>query len=322
MTTAVWLQGGACGGNTAAVLGAADPALADLAECGVEWLWHPALAPATGAAAEAVLAACADGTTPLDLLVFEGAVIQGPDGTGRFDQLAGRPVRDWLADLAGQARFVVAVGTCAAFGGLAALDPGPAAPTGLQFQRDAKGGCLGAGWRSSEGFPVINLAGCPVHPDIVLGVLLALATGRAGDLALDQFGRPRTYFTSFAHTGCPRQSYNEFKQAASAFGEGTRGGCLFAELGCRGPMTHAACNRLLWNGQSSKTRAGTPCLGCTEPDFPAAGLAPGTVFRTRTLSGAIPREVPAGEDHVTYLARSAAARVAAPEWAKADMFVV
>ena len=74
-----------------------------------------------------------------------------------------------------------------------------------------------------------------------------------------------------------------YKVSATEFGQ--RKGCLFYDLGCRGPMTHSPCNRILWNRQSSKTRAGMPCLGCTEPEFPFFDLAPGTVFKTQTRDG-------------------------------------
>jgi Ni,Fe-hydrogenase I small subunit len=65
-----------------------------------------------------------------------------------------------------------------------------------------------------------------------------------------------------------------------------------------------------------------PCLGCTEPEFPFMELAPGTVFKTQKVSGVIPKEVPEGTDHLTYMAHAAAAQVAAPNWSKEDMFVV
>ena len=60
-------------------------------------------------------------------------------------------------------------------------------------------------------------------------------------------------------------------------------------------MTHSPCNRILWNRQSSKTRAGMPCLGCTEPEFPFFDLAPGTVFKTQTVMG-VPKDLPPGVD--------------------------
>ena len=33
-------------------------------------------------------------------------------------------------------------------------------------------------------------------------------------------------------------------------------------------MSHSSCNKILWNDINSKTRAGMPCIGCTEVDFP------------------------------------------------------
>ncbi|MFQ3634174.1 MAG: hydrogenase, partial [Roseiflexus sp.] len=192
----------------------------------------------------------------------------------------------------------------------------------LQFLRREFGGFLGKDFRSKLGLPVINIPGCPAHPDWITQIVVALATGRAGDLALDELNRPKTFFTSFTQTGCTRNQYFEYKQSTMEFGQGTRKGCLFYEFGCRGPMTRSPCNRILWNRQSSKTRAGMPCTGCTEPEFPFFDLAPGTVFKTQKISGTIPKDMPAGLDPISYMGLAAAARVAAPQWAKEDMFVV
>jgi hydrogenase small subunit len=152
--------------------------------------------------------------------------------------------------------------------------------------------------------------------------VVALASGRSADIALDDLARPATFFTTFTQTGCTRTQFFDYKQSPAKFGEGTRTGCLFYEQGCRGPMTHSSCNKILWNRQSSKTRAGMPCIGCTEPAFPHNDLRPGTIFKTQKVSGVIPKEVPEGMDTVSYLALAAAAKVAAPQWAKEDMFVV
>jgi hydrogenase small subunit len=86
-------------------------------------------------------------------------------------------------------------------------------------------------------------------------------------------------------------------------------------------MTHSPCNRILWNRQSSKTRAGMPCLGCTEPEFPHFELNPGTVFKTQTVMG-VPKDLPAGVDKKGYIALTGAAKNAAPKWAEEDIFVV
>jgi len=323
MATLLWLQAGACSGNTISLLNAEEPTVIDLlTDFGVELIWHPSLGVELGEAAQKLIYDCANGERPLDILVIEGTVIRGPNGTGRMDMFCGRPMTDWIRELAAQASIVVGVGDCAAFGGLPTVDPNPSDSTGLQFHRDVKGGFLGADWKSKAGLPVVNIPGCPAHPDWISQVVMAVATGRAGDLALDEYQRPSTLFTTFTHSGCTRNVFFEYKQATMEFGQGTRTGCLFYELNCRGPMTHSSCNRILWNRQSSKTRAGMPCLGCTEPQFPFDDLAPGTVFKTQKVSGVIPRDLPTGADALTYLAAAAAARISAPQWAKEDMFVV
>jgi LmbE family N-acetylglucosaminyl deacetylase len=79
--------------------------------------------------------------------------------------------------------------------------------------------------------------------------------------------------------------------------------------------------RILWNRVSSKTRAGMPCLGCTEPEFPFFDLAPGTVFKTQTVMG-VPKDLPLGVDRTGYIKLTAAAKGAVPAWAETDIFVV
>ena len=73
-------------------------------------------------------------------------------------------------------------------------------------------------------------------------------------------------------------------------------------------MTHSPCNRILWNRQSSKTRAGMPCIGCTEPGFPHNDLEVGTVFKTQKIFGVIPKEIPEGTDPASYSVLAAVAR--------------
>ncbi len=236
---------------------------------------------------------------------------------------AGRPMKDWIDEIAPKAGIVVAIGDCATYGGLPAVPPNPSDSRGLQFDRGGvKGGYLGPDFVSKAGLPVINIPGCPAHPDWISQIIVALAAGRAADLALDDFQRPKTFFTSFTQTGCTRVQFYTYKQDPPKFGEGMRTGCLFYEFGCRGPMTHSPCNRILWNRQSSKTRAGHPCTGCTEPGFPFGDLEKGTVFKTQKVAGVIPKDEPEGMDSGSYMALAGLSRAVAPKWSKEDMFVV
>lgn len=319
MTTLLWLQGGACSGNTMSFLNAESPTVCDLVtDFEVDILWHPSLGIELGESVGDLLHACRSGVTPLDVLAFEGSVVLGPNGTGRFNCFAERSMKDWVEELAAVARYVVAIGDCASWGGIPATPPNPTSSIGLQYLRRERGGFLGAEFVAGAGMPVINLSGCPAHPDWITQILVALATGRANDIELDELQRPRTFYSSFTQTGCTRSQHFAYKVSATEFGQ--RKGCLFFDLGCRGPMTRSSCNRILWNGESSKTRAGMPCLGCTEPEFPHNDLAKGTIFRTPTAMG-VPVELPTGSDKKRYVAYSAAAKAAAPEWVERDLFL-
>ncbi len=320
MANLLWLQGGACSGNTMSFLNAQEPSVCDLVtDFGINILWHPSLGMELGESLQTLLRNLLDGTIKLDIFVFEGTVINAPDGTGQWNRFAGRPMKEWVSELCEVAEYVVAVGDCATWGGIPAMPPNPTESQGLQFLKRDQGGFLGDSFQSRAGMPVINIPGCPAHPDWVTQMLVAIATGRAEDLALDELQRPKTFFQTFTQTGCTRNLHFSYKSSATEFGQ--RRGCLFYDLGCRGPMTHSSCNRILWNRQSSKPRSGMPCLGCTEPEFPHFDLAPGTVFRTQTFMG-VPKHLPHGLDKKTYMQMTVAGKNAAPQWTEEDIFVV
>ncbi|MGB7444787.1 MAG: hydrogenase small subunit [Coleofasciculaceae cyanobacterium] len=320
MVNLLWLQGGACSGNTMSFLNAEEPSACDLiTDFGINILWHPSLGVEMGEDLRQLLRDCISGKIPLDILVFEGSVINAPNGTGEWNRFADRPMKDWLLELANVANFVVAAGDCACWGGIPAMEPNPSESEGLQFLKRQRGGFLGSDFRSQAGLPVINIAGCPTHPDWITQILVAVATGRAGEITLDELQRPTTFFNSYTQTGCTRNVHFAYKASTSEFGQ--RGGCLFYDLGCRGPMTHSSCNRILWNRVSSKTRAGMPCLGCTEPEFPFHELKPGTVFKTQTVMG-VPRELPPGVNKKDYAVLTMVAKDSAPKWAEEDFFTV
>lgn len=301
-TTLVWMQTGACSGDTMSLLCADRPSLENLLkQQDIRLLWHPSLTSETrfGPVLEALLAR----REPLDILCIEGSLMTGPDGSGLYDTWKGTAKIDIVRQLAGLARHVVAMGTCAAFGGVHAAPPNPTDCTGLQFMKAAPGGLLGEAWRGGAGLPVINVAGCPAHPNTITKVLAMLASGET--LELDELNRPVTFFSSLVHQGCTRNEYHEYDAEDDAFGGR---GCMFFSLGCRGPLTRAPCNTELWNGRSSKTRAGVPCFGCTAPGFPADQ----DLFETPRI-GAVPKSLPLGVSRARYMAYKNLAKAAAPK---------
>lgn len=300
--TLFWLQCGGCGGDSMSLLDLESPdLLALLGQLDVRLLWHPSLSASRPREYDELVAAISRGEQPLDVLCVEGAIVRGPGGTGMFDTANGKPKKDLAAELSARARFVVAVGTCAAYGGITAR--GEVEATGLQFHRAERGGFLGAGFVSAGGLPVINLAGCPVHPEAVASTLSALATGTP--LELDEWSSPLALYGMRVHQGCTRNEYHEYRVEERAFGER---GCLFFHMGCQGPIARGSCNKVLWNRRSSKTRVGVPCFGCTRPEFPQQS----PFFTTPNIEG-LPLELPDGLSRPHYLAYKTMAAAAAPE---------
>jgi hydrogenase small subunit len=170
------LQCGGCGGDTWSFFNADSPNIVELFDSSrIELLWHPAISINSRRDPIKLNEDLLSGKEELDVLCIEGSVLRGPRGTGKFDEIYGKPKKDLVAGIAKRARYILAIGTCASFGGIGANTEIEA--TGLQFLKWEKGGFLGADYKSGRGLPVINLPGCPCHCDIVVGTLTALTKG-------------------------------------------------------------------------------------------------------------------------------------------------
>jgi Ni,Fe-hydrogenase I small subunit len=305
----LWLQSGGCGGCSLSLLCAESPdLLLSLESAGIELLWHPSLSEPCGADLLALLERIRRGEVALDLLCLEGSVIQGPDGSGLFHRMAGsdRPMRDWIRELAGIARHVLAVGSCAAFGGITAGGGNPSEACGLQYDGARPGGLLGAGFRGRGGLPVINIAGCPTHPNWVLETLFQVARGELTERELDELRRPRSYADHLVHHGCPRNEYYEFKASAE---KPSDLGCMMEHMGCLGTQAHADCNTRLWNGEGSCLRGGYACINCTGAGFEEPGHS---FARTPKIAGS-PIGLPTDMPKAWFVALASLSKAATPE---------
>jgi ferredoxin hydrogenase small subunit len=304
----LWLQAAGCGGCTMSLLGAEEPGLAAMLDnFGIDLLWHPGLSEATGAEVVAMLETVAAGTRRLDALVVEGTLLRGPGGSGRFQMMSGtgRSVAAWVTALAQSARYTVAVGTCAAYGGIPAAAGDHTDGTGLHWHGDAAGGLLGESYRSASGLPVINIAGCAPHPGWIVETLAALALGDLTAADLDHFGRPRAFADHLAHHGCARNEFYEFK--ASAARPSDRG-CLMENLGCKATQAPGDCNMRRWNGHGSCTDAGYACIKCTSPGFET----PGSAFQETPKIAGIPVGLPVDMPKAWFVALAALSKSATP----------
>jgi NiFe hydrogenase small subunit HydA len=304
MPTLLWLQTGACSGDTLSLLNAESPNLVEVLDnYGIEVLFHPSLSLTTPQELEKIIERIEAGEQELTVLAVEGSLMLGPDGTGMFDSFRGRAKKDIVASLCEHAHVVVAMGTCAAFGGVPASGGNPTDAVGMQYLREEpEGGLLERSYRSKAGLPVINVSGCPAHPNTMVQTLIWALTG--AKMELDHLNRPLEFFSTLVHQGCTRNEYHEFDVEEHQLG---KAGCLYFNLGCEGPNTMATCNSILWNNQSSKTRAGVPCFACTSPSFPK----PHPLFQTEKL-GDVPVVMPLGVSRAAYMSYKGLAKAAAP----------
>lgn len=304
----VWLQAGACGGCTMALLDHGRRGVfAELDAFGIDLLWHPSLSEATGAEVLEILDGIAEGRTALDALVVEGTVLTAPNGTGRFQLLAGTgtSLLDWIRRLAARARHVVAVGSCAAYGGIPVASPDPGEGVGLQFSGGDRGGALGAAHRGTAGLPVVNVVGCAPHPGWILETLIALAAGDLRPDDLDGLGRPKFFADHLAHHGCSRNEFYEFKASAETASDR---GCLMEHLGCKATQAVGDCNQRAWNGSGSCTDGGYACIACTSPEFERAR----GFLQTPKVAG-IPVGLPLDMPKAWFMALAALSKSATPK---------
>ena len=248
----IWLSFQECTGCTESLTRSHTPSIENMILDMVSLDYHHTLQAASGEAAEHAREEAMKQHFGKYLLIVDGSV-PTKDG-GVYSTIAGVSNYDMLMETAQGAAAVIAVGSCAAFGGLPHAQPNP---TGAVPVSDIV-----------KDKPIINVPGCPPIPVVITGVLAHLLTfGKLPEL--DALSRPKAFFGETIHDRCYRRPfYDQGKFAKTFDDEGARNGwCLF-ELGCKGPVTHNACATTKWNGGTSwPVESGHGCLGCSEPDF-------------------------------------------------------
>jgi hydrogenase small subunit len=184
------------------------------------------------------------------ILVYEGGVPTGNDG--RYCLVAGRPYMEDVIELARHAKAIIAVGTCACWGGIQAAKPNPTQSVAVDALVDK---------------PIIKIPGCPPIPEVITGVLLHVAL--FGLPPLDDQGRPKQFYGNRIHDTCYRRPFFNAGQFVEKPDDDAakKGWCLY-KIGCRGPTTYASCGNLRWyGGISYPIQSGAPCIGCAEKNF-------------------------------------------------------
>jgi hydrogenase small subunit len=271
----LWMTSGlGCDGDSLAMTAATSPSIEDLLRGFLPGLpplilHNPVLAYENGEDFMRAFHEGAAGHLDPFILVLEGSVPnEAINGDGHWaglgtDPDTGQPIttNTWLDRLAPKAAAVLALGTCAAYGGIPAMRNNPTGAMGL---RDY----LGWKWLSRRGIPIVNLPGCPAQPDNITETLLGLALHLAHMgpmLELDEQGRPRRIFERTAHESCNRAGMAEQGQFANRHGDGQ---CL-VKLGCKGPVVKCNVPIRGWsNGVGGCPNVGGICMACTMPGFP------------------------------------------------------
>ncbi|MFI5366766.1 MAG: hydrogenase small subunit [Candidatus Binatia bacterium] len=247
----IWLNFQDCTGCTETLLRTSTPDLAELILNLISLDYHETVMAAAGHDAERALQAAMTENAGKYVLVVEGAIPRKDKGI--YLKIAGKPGIEILQDVGAQAAAIIAIGSCASWGGIPSADPNPTDAVGV----DAI---------IKDGKPIVNIPGCPANPYNLLATVLQYAV--AGTLPeLDALKRPKFAYDRFIHDHCPRRPHFDAGEFARSFGdEGHRKGWCLYHLGCKGPVTHAPCSTRHFNEMIDcwPIGIGAPCYGCTE----------------------------------------------------------
>ncbi len=252
----LWLKAAGCTGCTvslANLISGSEPVdVADLLINVIDLEYHPTLMGAAGDSATQILN---NATAVPFVLVVEGAIPTMFNGnTCTIYEQNGIPVTALSAvqTLAPMAAHVLAVGTCASFGGITAADPNP---TGAQSVSQV------------TGLSPINIPGCPPHPDWIVWTIANLLAGST--ITLDSDRRPTALYGATVHSQCSRKELpGTLPESTWAHSLNDTGLCTNS-LGCKGRLTYADCPTRKWNnGVNWCVGADSLCQGCTENGFP------------------------------------------------------
>lgn len=258
-TPVIWLQGQSCSGCSVSLLNKIDPDIAGVITENISLNFHQTLMAGTGDVAINVLKEAVQKQRKDYVLIVEGSIPTKDTEYCTIGKVNGKAVgvKEWVEKLGKNAIAVVAVGTCSAFGGI------PAAK--VRADRSNPTGAVSLD-KILKGVKIINIPGCPPHPDWMVGTLLHVLL--KGIPELDEYNRPLLYFSKTVHEECSRLKDYKKGNFAKQWGDE---GCLY-NLGCLGMDTNCDIPTRKWvGGMNSCTACGAGCIGCTEDVFPDYG---------------------------------------------------
>jgi hydrogenase small subunit len=249
----LWMEFQDCTGDTESFLRNRQPSLDDLLFDTVSLDYHETLMAPAGAGTHASLHDTIRDYRGEYIAIIEGAIPTANGGA--YCTIRGRTALSILKEVVADAKLVIAAGSCAVDGGLAAAAPNPTGATGV---RGAVPGLQN----------LINLPGCPMNTVNLSATLVHYLTYQTLP-ALDRTRRPIFAYGEEIHDHCEREDYEDRDMYVLAWGdEGHRKGWCLKKMGCRGPETYSNCHEVKWNeGTCWPIGAGHGCIGCTESHF-------------------------------------------------------
>lgn len=249
----VWLEFQDCAGNSESFLRSGRPSTADIVLDVLSVDYHETIMAAAGHQAEANLEKVVTELAGQYIAVVEGSIPTGAGGA--YCTIGGRSAMAIAEEVCGHAAATIAIGTCAAFGGIPAAAPNP---TGALGVRDALPR-LGT---------VINLPACPANAENFAALVVYYLTYQRWP-PLDRLNRPLFAYGKAIHDNCERRAHFDAGQYVEQWGDAAhrQGYCLY-KMGCKGPVTFQNCPNVGWNeGTNWPIGCGHPCIGCAEPEF-------------------------------------------------------
>jgi hydrogenase small subunit len=250
-TPVIWLSAQECTGCTESLLRPTHPTFEKLILDLISLDYHETVFAAAGHQAESAKQASMKENFGNYILVVDGS-IPTKDG-GIYCKVADRTMQEHVIEAAEGAAAIIAIGSCASWGGIPSSGPNPTGAVGVS--------------QILPGKTVVNIPGCPPNPYNFLSIVLQFLT--FGNLpALDEKNRPKFAYGRLIHDNCERRPHFDAGRFAMEFGdEGHRKGWCLYQLGCKGPETYANCPSILFGDVGSGSwpvGTGHPCFGCTE----------------------------------------------------------
>jgi len=250
----IWIELSDCAGNTEALLRSDGPKIDEIILDIISLEYNETLQAAAGHQAEKQMDEAMEHFEGRYLLFVEGAVPLADNGNFGTLGPKGETFVDHLHRTAAGAAAVVAVGSCATYGGIPAAAPNPTGSVGVMDV--------------VKGKPIINIPASPANPSNMVGVILHFVlTGTLPEL--DSLLRPKFAFGYRIHDNCERRAHFDAGEYVEEWGdEGAKNNFCLYKVGCKGPMTFNNCSIIRYNeGVNWPIGVGRGCIGCSEPDF-------------------------------------------------------